>query len=111
MEITKREIILSISIVVIMFIIGLLITNHMNSKILDNNSKYLEAVHIDKNDLFSYSLSTSVGNAFISGNLIAKDPVKYPELKGSYLVVNKTKEEYTAHTRVVSDGKHTHTET
>lgn len=112
MEITKREIIASISIIAIMLILGLAIGNKINDYIMDQNSKYYKAIHIDTTELFQYGLDTSVGNAFVYGDLVAEDTVTYPEIDGEYLTIEKVKEEYTMHTRTVTDSKgKSHTET
>ena len=112
MEITKREVIASIGIVSLMLILGLFIGSAISNHQMDQNQKYYEATHINTKQLFQYGLDTSVGDAFVYGTLIAKDPVTYPGIKEKYLSIEKVKEQYTMHTRVVSDGKgHSHTET
>lgn len=114
MEITKREIIASFSIIAIMLIIGLIISGNISEKIMDSNEKYNKAVKIEDEELFKYGMRTSVGNAFVYGDLEVLDPVTYPEVGGEYSYIEKVKEEYTMHTRTVtytdSNGK-TQTET
>lgn len=109
MEITKREIIVSISIIAILSIIGVIISGKISEKIIDSNEKYNKAIEIEDEELFRYGIRTSVGNAFIYGDLEVIDPVTYPELGGEYSYIEKVKEEYTMHTRTVtytdSDGK------
>lgn len=102
MEITKREVILSVSIVAIMMIFGFLISGRIAQVNMDKNEKYNKALKINDSELFKYGMDTNVGNAFVYGNLKAVDPVTYPELKESYLYVEKIKEEYTMHTRTVT---------
>lgn len=115
MEITKREIIASISILAIMLILGIVIGSKITDIQQDNNSKYNKAVKIKDQELFVYSMNTDVGDAFIEGEFKAVDPVSYPELKGEYLLIRKVKERYTMHTRTVTtrvNGKtHTRLET
>lgn len=111
-EITKREILASISIIAVMLLIGILISSKISEHQLDANEVYNKAVKIDNTDLFQYGMETNVGNAFVYGNLVAVDTVTYPEIGGEYMYIEKVKEKYTKHTRTVtykdSNGK-THT--
>lgn len=102
-EITKREILASISIIAIMLLIGVLIAGKISEYELDQNEKYNKAIKIDTQELFEYGMRTNVGNAFVYGDLKAVDTVTYPELDDSYMYVEKVKERYTKHTRTVSD--------
>lgn len=111
MEITKREVVASVIIIAIMLILGLSIGDKLSNHMMDQNSKYYRAIHVNTTELFQYGLDTSVGNAFIYGDLVAEDTVTYPEIGGEYLAVEKIKEEYTMHTRTVTDSKgKSHTE-
>lgn len=113
MEITKREILASVSIVAVMLLIGFLISGKIQNSIMDNNERYNKAVKIEDEELFRYGMDTNVGDAFVYGDLKAVDTVTYPELGGEYMYVAKIKERYTMHTRVVthSNGKTTYTTT
>lgn len=102
MEITKREIIASITIISLMLIIGLLISGKINESRLDSNEKYNKAVRIQDTELFKYGMKTNVGNAFVYGDLEILDPVSYPEIDGEYSYLKKVKEVYTMHTRIVT---------
>ena len=105
-EITKREILASISIVAVMLLIGVLISSKISEHQLDANEVYNKAVKIDNTDLFQYGMDTNVGNAFVYGDLVAVDTVTYPEIGGQYIYVEKVKEKYTRHTKRVKSGKH-----
>ena len=116
MEITKREIIVSITIISIMLIIGFLISEEIKSGVVDQNQIYRKAIHVEDEELFKYSMKTNIGNAFVYGDLIALDPVSFDELDGKFLKIEKVTERYTEHTRTVtykdSNGKtQTRTET
>ena len=118
-EITVREIIASVSIIAIMLLFGILIHGKISEQQMDKNEIYNKAVKIESKDLFQYGMDTNVGNAFVYGELKAVDTVTYPEISGEYMYVEKVKERYTMHTRVVTyttgSGKnrqtHTRTET
>lgn len=101
-EITKREILASISIVAIMLIIGLVISSKISEWQMDKNEIYNKAVKIESSELFQYGMKTNVGNAFVYGELKAIDTVTYPEIDGSYMYIEKVKEKYTMHTRTVT---------
>lgn len=117
MEITKREIIASIVIVAFALIIGFFISDKITDYQNDKNAEYQKAIHITDTDLFQYSMDTSVGNAFVQGELVAVDPVTFNEIGGKYMYVEKTEEHYNRHTRIVTktrtvNGKtQTYTET
>ena len=108
-EITKREILASISIIAVMILIGILISGKISEYQMDKNEKYNKAVKIESQEMFQYGMDTNVGNAFVYGNLKAVDAVTYPEISGEYMYVEKIKEKYTKHTRKVrhSNGKTT----
>lgn len=112
-EITKREILVSITIVAIMFVIGLMISDNISDRETEENAKYNKAAKIESKEMFEYGMQTNVGNAFINGELKAVDTVTYPEINGEYMYVEKVKEKYTMHTRTytVKVGKTTQTRT
>lgn len=101
-EITKREILASISIIAVMILIGVLISSKISEHQMDKNEIYNKAVKIESTDLFQYGMDTNVGNAFVYGDLKAVDTVTYPEIDGEYMYVEKVKEKYTKHTRIVT---------
>lgn len=114
-EITKREILVSISIISIMLLLGFLISNRILEYQMDQDEIYNKAVKIENTDLFKYGMKTNVGNAFVYGELNTVDPVTYPEIGGAYMYVEKVKEKYTMHTRTVTyttgSGSNTQTHT
>lgn len=115
MEITNREIIASISILAIMLILGFFISDKIQTSKQDEVAKYSKAVKIKEEDIFSYSMKTNVGNAFVEGELKALEPVSFEDIEGEYLKVDRVQERYTMHTRTVTttvNGKsHTRIET
>ena len=104
-EITKREILASVSIIAVMFLIGVLISGKISEHQMDKNEVYNKAVKIESTDLFQYGMDTNIGNAFVYGDLKAVDTVTYPEIGGEYMYVEKVKEKYTMHTKRVKQGK------
>ena len=108
-EITKREILASISIIAVMILFGILISSKISEYQMDKNEIYNKAVKIESQEMFQYGMDTNVGNAFVYGDLKAVDTVTYPEISGEYMYVEKVKERYTRHTRQVrhSNGKTT----
>ena len=102
-EITKREVIASISILAIMMIIGIVISGKLNEYNQDQNAKYNKAFKISKDkDLFAYAMKTNVGNVFAEGEIKAVDTVSNEDIEGEYLIIEKIKEKYTKHTRTVT---------
>ena len=101
-EITKREILASISIIAVMLLIGFTISGRISNYILDRNEKYNKAIKIESSDLFEYGMRTNVGYAFVYGDLKAVDTVSYPEINGEYMYIEKIEEHYNMHTRTVT---------
>lgn len=109
-EITRREILASISIIAILLLIGVLISSKISDYQLEQNDKYNKAVKIQDTELFQYGMDTNIGDAFVYGDLKSVDTVTYPEIGGKYMYVKRVKEKYTKHTRRVAhkSGKRTY---
>ena len=105
MEITKREIIISIAIVAIMMLFGFMISDNINDARLDKLQEYNTALKIPDNntELFQYALDTDVGNAFVEGKLKFLDPVSIDDIDGEYSYISRELEKYTKHTRTVTE--------
>lgn len=104
--VTKREILFSIIIISIMLIIGFLLSDKINNNLNEDYQKYNTAMQIDNDSkLFKHCMNTSIGNAFIYGDLKAVDAVTFKEIGGKYIYVKKVKEKYTMHSRTVRRGK------
>lgn len=101
-DITKREVLASVSIVAILLLIGMLISSKISERQMDKNEVYNKAIKIESADMFKYGMRTNAGSAFVYGDLIAVDTVSYPEIDGEYMYIEKVKEEYTMHTRQVA---------
>lgn len=109
-EVTKREILSSIIIVLVMLIFGFFLHSKIQQNTFDKNEIYNKALKIDNDaEMFSYGMKTSVGNAFVSGSFSVVDPVSYPAVAGEFLYISKETQKYTMHTRTVtytdSNGK------
>ena len=107
MEITKREIGASVTIVAVMMIIGFLVAGRIEAWQIKKNAEYYTALQITSPEQFQYGMDTSVGNAFVYGVLRAVDPVTYPEIGGEYMYIEKVKELYNMHTEtyITTDDK------
>jgi hypothetical protein len=116
MQITRREVIASLTIIALMIVIGLVIGEAIQQSVLEKYQVYDTAVRIDAEELFRYGMETSIGHAFVYGEIKTLDPVTYPELNGNYSYIQKEEQEYTRHSRTVvktyKDAKgNTHTKT
>lgn len=102
-SITKREILISIAIIAVMVIFGLMIHGSIEDSLMLKHQEYNLALQIDNNkDMFEYGMRTDVGNAYVYGTLKCLDPVTFEEIGGQYSAVEKVKEKYTRHTRLVT---------
>ncbi|MED3562384.1 hypothetical protein [Bacillus xiapuensis] len=113
-EITLREILISIVIVLVMVGLGFFLAESIHDTVTSDNEKYFKALKVDNNpDLFDYAIRTDVGDMLSYGQFKANEPVSDRLIKGKYYSINKTEEHYTMHTRTVTYkcGKHTCTRT
>lgn len=116
-EITKREILVSIVIALLMTGIGFLISTTIHNKVSESNEKYFKALKIDNvENLFKHAIDTEIGDMISYGTLKANEPVSDPLIDGQYFSIRKIEEHYVKKTRTVtytdSDGNtRTKTET
>ena len=114
MRVTKREVLFSVIIVLVMLMLGLLIGNKISEGIAQEAERYMTATVIEDEQQFRYGMDTNFGNALVYGEIMTNSPVTYDEIGNGYIYIQKVKEHYTRHTRTVtktdSNGK-THTET
>lgn len=113
-EFSKREVLCSIVIIFLFALVGFFIDGKICDRIDEGNEVYLRATRIENSpEQFDYALRTGFGDTLISGQIQAVNPVSFSELTNNYLAVQKVREEYTRHTRVVSYrvGKTTHRRT
>lgn len=112
MKITPREVIGSAVIIAVMFMLGLFIGDKILNIEMEKQQRYATAVQINEDkDLFEYSMKTKVGNILAYGPLKAVDTVSLEEIEGQYFYIEKVKEVYTMHTRVIRSGKTTMVQT
>ena len=114
MEITKREILASVTILAIMVGIGVWLSAPILSKATERYLAVASSVVANTDDEFDYISRTNAGRFLANGTLSAIDTVRLEELPGIYSSVKKVKEEYTLHTEVytTTDSKgHTTTHT
>lgn len=100
-EITKREIIVSVSIVAFMLIAGFAISEEIADSVENEKRMYNQALQVETPEMFKYGMETNVGNAFVYGELAAVDTVTFDEIGGCWLWIEKKLEEYTRHEREV----------
>lgn len=104
--ITKREILVSVIIVLVLITIGLFISNAIENNINENNEKYYKSLKItDDNGKFKYAIDTNIGYVLAKGKVKAVDGVSIEDIKGTYFKIKKEREEYTRHTREVTKTK------
>ncbi len=111
-EITARELLFSVIIVLVMLTLGFFVGEKISSWADEKNQEYEQAVKIDGDkELFEYGMRTDIGNAYVAGTLKAVDPISLPDIDGEYSFIRKVKEKYTQHTRTVThkSGETTYT--
>lgn len=104
--ITKREILVSISIFLMLLTIGFGVSEKIADSINSSNEKYFKSLKIDNDkDAFIYAYDTNIGDIFAYGQIEVIDPVSINDIKGQYAEIRKVKEEYTRHERKVQKTK------
>lgn len=116
MEVTKREILISLTILGIMVGLGVWISSPIISAATEGYFATVSSTVVDTEDKFDYIRRTEVGRFIADGTLTVIDPVSLEELPKSYSYIKKVKEEYRLHTETytTTDSKGhvtTHTRT
>lgn len=104
-EVTKRELLASIVIAILLICLGLFIYGKIADKVLSDSAIYNTALKVKDKDTFNYVIDTQQGNIIVQTKMKVKEPVSFPELKGAYAYVKKSREEYTMHTETYTDSK------
>ena len=103
-SITWREVLISIIIISVMIVFGVMIHGSIEDSLMLKHQEYNLALQVDSNkDMFEYGMKTNVGNAFVYGIVKCLDPVTFEEIGGEYSSVEKVKERYTRHVRIVTE--------
>lgn len=102
MEITRRELVASLTIIAVWICLGFLISGKIEDWKQDKIAEYDKAIRIESQEIFEHGMATNLGNAFVYGKMEAAEPVSYGEIKGEYSYITKVKEVYTKHTRTVT---------
>ena len=115
-EVTKREILVSIIIVCLLLCLGLIIDSKIVDIQISSKEKYSKALKISKNnEMFKYAIETNVGNIINYGEFKVDKGVNSEWLKKDYMSIEKITEEYSRHHRTVCSGsgktRSCHTET
>jgi hypothetical protein len=93
-EVKGREIITAVSIAAFLIIVGIMISGNIREYQLDQQEKYNKALKTEDAEIFQYGMRTSVGNAFVYGELEAMDTVTYLEIGNEYAYVRKVEKRY-----------------
>lgn len=100
-KVTKRELLACITIISIMFLLGCVLAGKLETFQIEKNAEYYKAAQVTESGLFQYGMDTSIGNAFVQGDLEAVDTVTFPEIDGNYIYVEKAEQHYNRHEREV----------
>ncbi|WEG18645.1 hypothetical protein PQ478_09200 [Alkalihalophilus pseudofirmus] len=102
-EVTKREALVSIIIVLVMVSLGFFIGNSLHNSVSENNQKYFNALKVDNDpDLFNHALDTNIGDMVSYGSFHAIEPVSDDMIEGEYFAIRKIEEHYVMKTRIVT---------
>lgn len=102
-DITLRELIASLVIIAVLFILGIIISEHISANESNYNLILEQSAQITDPDLFKYGMNTNIGNAFVFGDYEAINPVTFEGVDGLYSEITQTHQEYRRHTRTVTE--------
>lgn len=105
MEITKREVLFSLVIIILSLTIGFFVRSSIVSNRIEELELYTKALEVQEIEDFNYALETKVGNVLAFDDCYSMESVSLSELKQEYSVIMKIKEEYTSHTESYKDSK------
>lgn len=103
MRVTKREVLVSVIILLLMLAIGFLISQDISSNIEEQNEVYHKALKIEDMNTYNYAKTIGVGECFATYTLDADTPQSVEELTGEYLYIERIYEEEHQKTRVVEE--------
>lgn len=103
MRVTKREVLVSVIILLLMLAIGFLISQGISSNIEEQNEVYHKALKIEDMNTYNYAKTIGVGECFATYTLDADTPQSVEELTGEYLYIERIYEEEHQKTRVVEE--------
>lgn len=105
-EITFREILASVVIMLAMLILGTVISGGIEQTTMERKQEYATAIDISSENQFAYGIRTDVGRAFCYGTLSAVDMVSDNQIGGSYMYIYREEQHYNMHTYAVvhTDG-------
>lgn len=101
-EVKRREVAVSLIIILFAVSIGFLLHGRIKEAILKEAQVYNRAFKPQTVEQFRYGAQTSIGNALMSGTLSAKDPVSTGHAQGQYMSLEVVQQHYTMHTRIVT---------
>ena len=87
MRVTKREVLFSVIIVLVMLMLGLLIGNKISEGIAQEAERYMTATVIEDEQQFRYGMDTNFGNALVYGEIMTNSPVTYDEIGNGYIYI------------------------
>lgn len=101
--ITKREILVSIAITLILVGLGFCISSVIENKTNESNEKYFKSLKINNDEeMFKHAIKTNIGYVLAHGKVQAVEGVSIEDVEGKYFKIRKVKEQYTMHTRQVA---------
>ena len=103
-KVTKREVLVSIIIVVLLIGIGIYTTSSIINKVDEHNSKVNRIQCCDTQDMFDHLVDTNAGKVIAKANVVCTKPVTMNDIiSGEYSYIYYQREKYEMKTRVVTD--------
>lgn len=102
MEVTRREVIFSISIVAVILGLAYLLQSHLFDSSNIRINQLETATGVNEKGLFDHAMKTNLENIMIETEINAVDTVSSEFIKGDYMYVEEIKEKYVRKSRSVS---------
>lgn len=101
-NITKNEVLVGFILFGLLIAITVLGVDMFSRSAEENYLKYQLALKIDKSEYIQHAYNTQVGDTLVYYEIVATENKSIPDIRGEYSIIEKTREEYTMHTRTVS---------
>lgn len=105
-EITIREIYVSVIIVLILLSLGWFISNKIRQGNQDKKAELESYLKVVNKDIYDHTINTKLGNIIAYGTMNAVNPVSNESLSGQYSYIREDEEHYVQKTRTVSYSCH-----
>lgn len=101
-EVTPREIAVSVIILFVMLALGWIVTNAIRQSNHDKHTRLDVALQITDKDIYNHAINTKLGDIVAYGTMQGERPITNDRVAGQYSYLKEVEEHYVKKTRVVT---------